>query len=140
MITCSPKIKTALELANQDYEAFWESLSEEEQNLTKDLMCSDSCDTIFIDGDDLYLLTETANGFTTEFVGHKSSDLVVYADLETTGLDNENQLTEFIEKLQHELPSISVVSGQSSSGRTGAEWLTNSYGVEKAWGVSIADV
>lgn len=138
--TIPAEIRELADMAAADYDAFWFSLDDRDRELTNALTSSETLDTILeFDGVIWELAANDQTGqFEINEVGVKG-ELTVYADSELTGLDGED-LDAFIDTLRYELPGIDVVKGQSSSGRSGGEWIRDNRQVQKAWEIALSAV
>jgi hypothetical protein len=142
LATIPAEVQGLVDLATEDYDAFWGSLDGRDHDLTESLTRSyDDYDAVFIHDSTVYELAynEITRSFEVDELGPES-DLKIYADLELTGLGTDEELDEFIDELSSSLPGIEVVKGVSKNGTSGAEWIRESRRVVKAWEDAIAAV
>ena len=134
MTTTYPEaIKTAVELAQSDYDAFWFARSVLERKLTLTLENDAEdypIDTYVVNGGDLWLIQINEGGkVVANYVG-KTQELVLFVNEENTSLADEDQLEYFAHELRQTVGSaIQVVLGTSVS----PEWLRTNKNIELYW-------
>ena len=139
--TCMPTaVLTAAESAQSDYDAFWAGLTKREQELTRLLTSSDTFDTIFIYGDDVWLFSsnEVTGKFEPQCQG-KVKDLVLY--VKASPVVDLAQLETFLRMLWVEIgPYIRVkkavpcdASWLLQNECITAGWLKNNDQIKRAW-------
>lgn len=141
LATIPAEVQGLVDLATEDYDAFWVALDDRDRSLTNSLTCDDGYDAVFVCDGIVYELTynEVRQEFEVDELGPES-DLKIYADLELTGLDTDEELDEFISELRSSLPGIEIVKGASKNGTSGAEWIRENRYVAQAWEAAIAAV
>ena len=128
--TALDAIKSNIEAAEKDYDAFLFGLSFFERELTIALTDGISDDAIVVNNSDIWLFQLDDDGnVCPQFLGH-TKDLVLFVSKENTSLNDEDQLDFFERKLRGAVGSaIQVVF----SNKVAAEWLRTNEHIAAAW-------
>jgi hypothetical protein len=119
-------------LEEQGFDTFWKGLTSEEKRLTRLFCHEEELDAIVIIDGDVWIVWTDGKEYSSYPLGQEK-ELVIYASLETTGLENEDQLDFFIEELAIRLKPMEVIKGESPQGTAGVEWVTTATWVDEAW-------
>lgn len=135
------EVERLRKLAETDYDAFWSSLDKRDKNLTADLTIEETYDACYVDTDEIvwmFTYNDITGAFEVEILGH-SQHLIIYADQELTGLETDEQVSEFVEILGNKFREITVEKGQSPSGNSAVEWIRFNPRVVDAWDDALQD-
>jgi len=133
------ELEALLESAINDYDAFWwNELSERDRMLTRSLCCSDTCDTMFVSGTQVYGFWNTQNGFEVWHLCPKS-ELVVYCTEQNTNLTGDD-LEVFVAELGCELQGLEVRQSRHDISSVACQFLADNDCLKDAWANTRANI
>jgi hypothetical protein len=136
-----PTVSRLMEMASEDLDSFWRSLTRRERGLTCQLVPDDCHDQVVIVDGVVYVLSLNADNFNYGAcrIGPEE-ELKLFFNVENTGL-NPDLISDFVQEMAREFPYLECLEGQSESGGvSNLEWLTESYKVEQAIERAMADL